>query len=288
MRARGQRTTWRAHPTLGMTQLDSLVNGWKSHFWAADREVTWLRSELEHSLWLQAHTLLVGRIDAIGRTRAGELFFGEWKTSSPRDKKSWKETWRLNPQSLTYGVLAESLYPDCHTFTVRKAFKEAVPTFDHAWFHYSKEELAMWRTQLCQLANEIRAYREMEMKPWPLNLKYCHQFGLSYVCPFFKEGCNRLNWDAEPVGTAPRVSHLETERRLNESDEKAFNREELVVLDATRVATWLGCRERFRREYVVNIVGTETEALRLGSDFHEAMAAYYDSLVAAREGCERG
>lgn len=269
-----------------MTQLDSLVAGWKSHFWAADHEVQWLRSELEHSLWLQAHTLLVGRIDAIGQTPAGELFFGEWKTSSPRDKKTWKETWRLNPQSLTYGVLAEALYPDCHTFTVRKAFKENVPTFDHAWFHYSKEELAMWRTQLCLLSNEIRAYRKAETKPWPLNLKYCHQFGQNYICPFFKEGCNRLKWDAEPAGTVARISHLNVERRLNGIEaegSKAFNWDELVVLDATRVATWLGCRERFRREYVTNIVGAGSEALELGKEFHEQMATYYDSLV-SKEG----
>ena len=89
--------------------LANMTNGWISHFFSADRELRWHFAELEHSLWLTPNTLLVGRMDAGGENEAG-LFFGEWKTANPRERNTWKQVWRMNPQSLTYGVLANDYF----------------------------------------------------------------------------------------------------------------------------------------------------------------------------------
>src|ERR1022692_1428599 len=120
------------------------------------------------------------------------MFFGEWKTSSPRDKNSWKQTWRLNPQSLTYGVLAAASYQDCARFTVRKAFKTATPTYDHAWYSYSPAELEHWRQELVGIANEMREYLKDGVEPWPTNYSHCFQYGLDYACPFFEPACSKM------------------------------------------------------------------------------------------------
>jgi hypothetical protein len=92
-------------------------------------------------------------------------------------------------------------------------------------------------------------------------------------------------WEIDPAG-AKREPHLEIERRLNEPDVQANppysftkNAPDLVVLDATRVKEWLGCREKFRREYVHNVATPMTEALQLGIDFHDEMGNYYQGLV---------
>jgi hypothetical protein len=283
--------------------IDALVNGWAQHFYSADRDIQWLRSEVEAHTWLTPSTLLIGRIDAFGKDANGQLFFGEWKTSTPRDKNTWKQTWRLNPQSLTYGVLAETVYPGCNRFMVRKAFKTPVPSYDHAWYSYSPAELTMWREELIRIAYEIRAYQRKPFPHWPLNLSACHQFGTAYVCPFFEPACSQLNWAAKPADALVRVSHLDLERSLMDpllpldipganpaslnggvsSDKEGLpaRPHDLVVLDATRVKTWLSCRERFRREYVENVAVplVEGSALDTGINFHELLAQYYKGMV---------
>lgn len=280
-------------PVAHTAQLVNLVQRWIEHFWSADHEIEWKGTEEELSLELAPDVLLVGRTDARGVNAEGENFFGEWKTANPRGAKHWKQVWRLNPQSLTYGVLYESL--GIRSFCVRKAFKSNPPIFDHAWFTYTPEELAMWRGQLVTLAHEIRVYRRKgnfspeeerllrpivtewpHNAPWPLNPNACFQYGPAYVCPFFETGCSKLNFETDPLAPK-REPHLEIERQLRLNGGR--DAEDLVVLDATRVSTWLGCRERYRREYEENVATEKGEALELGIQFHGALGSYYRGLI---------
>ena len=259
--------------------VDSLASGWVSHFWSADHSLTWHWAELEHSLWLTPNTLLVGRMDAGGENENG-LFFGEWKTANPRERNTWKQVWRMNPQSLTYGVLANDYFKrtlgrGCSQFTVRKAFKSSPATYDHAWYSYSNAELNHWRGQLIRIGAEIRA---AGAGPWETNWDNCFKFGINYACPHFEDGCSKMKWDI-PMDAVRRVSHLEIERRLNATERDIKG---LVVLDATRVKTWLTCRERFRREYVENVATPVGEALQIGIDFHEAVGRHYQTLASLR------
>lgn len=300
-----------------MNDLVNLVNGWRAHFWSADREITWVGAEEEASVWLTPNTLLMGRLDARGISPTRERFFGEWKTANPRERLSWKNVWRLNPQSLTYGLLADALDPGCRRFTVRKAFKSDPPSYDHAWFAYSDTELAMWRAEVIRIADEVRGYHSaalckatgkhehpilgmddaMQLReagaviPWPLNLSNCFRYGEKYACPFFKDGCNKQDW-VTTHGLIARVPHLDVERRLNAPDNLTggylidrlndgieTRLDDVIALDATRISTWLGCRERYRREYVDNVVGPPGEALTLGIEFHAAMGTLYKGMV---------
>lgn len=262
------------------TDIPALVQGWCSHFASADREIEWLAAEIEHEVWLNENTVLMGRMDALGLSQGP--FFGEWKTSNGRDRATWKQTWRMNPQSLTYGVLADDWFQrergtPCRRFTVRKAFKPGRShigmAYDHAWFSYSADELAHWRAELVRIAGEIRTYGA---GPWPTNFSHCFAYGPNYACPFFESACSKLDWSRRPADALVRISHLEKERALGE---RCLNVSDLVVLDATRVAVWFACRERFRRTYIENVDVTPGEALRDGIDFHERIGAYYGALV---------
>ena len=263
-----------------MILAESLVQGWITKYWDADHEIDWLDSEIEHSVELTSNVLLMGRIDAVGRDVQKELFFGEWKTSKPewRSRKGeWKQTWRLNPQSLTYGVLIQDKYPGCSKFTVRKAFKSDPPAYDHAWYRYSTEELEHWRRQLIRIGNRIRTSSE---GPWETNFNACFKYGSKLPCPWFEPACSKLNWSGKPDDATPRISHLELERRLNEPDPVTqYKREDVIVLDATRVATWLDCHEKFRREYMENISPAPSEAMEIGKNFHDLLGEYYRQLA---------
>lgn len=271
-----------------IANLSNMVNGWISHFFSADREIKWHFAELEHSLWLTPNTLLVGRMDAGGENESG-LFFGEWKTANPRERNTWKQVWRMNPQSLTYGVLANDYFQKtmgrgCDQFTVRKAFKSNPATYDHAWYSYTPEELEHWKCELINIAIEIRNYRDLDedfphATNWPTNWDSCFKFGINYACPHFETGCSKMNWEIDPIAPK-RISHLDIERGLNASESPS----DLVVLDATRVKTWLTCRERFRREYVENVATPMTEALQIGINFHETIGAHYTQLVNQQKG----
>jgi len=230
--------------------LDSLVRGWRSHFASADQSIEWLHSELELQAELAPGVWLVGCVDAVGKT-GGELFFGEWKTANPREKKTWKQVWRMNPQSLSYGVLAAARWPGMERFTVRKAFKEQVPTYDHAWFRYSQAELAHWRRQLRQIAKEIQEYNKghlwtdadtgergivMGMKPWPTNFARCFKFGTSYPCPFFEPTCNKLDWAGVPAGST--VGGDPTWSMTGQRARILAGNPEAIILSPTTVADW--------------------------------------------------
>jgi hypothetical protein len=252
--------------------LDSLVNGWKRHFSAADQSIDWLHAELPLEVELAPGIWLAGCIDAVGRDSSGELFFGEWKTANPREKKTWKQVWRMNPQSLTYGVLCASRWPDLRRFTVRKAFKEQYPSYDHAWFRYSDAELNHWRGVIIQIGIDIRNWMERP-EPWETNFKNCFRYGVNYPCPFFEPACSKQDWAAVPAGstsggdpgwsfTAQRAAHPGC-----------------IVLSATTISEYLDCRESYRRKYVELVTPVKGEALVLGGNFHDAMASHYNGLI---------
>jgi hypothetical protein len=116
--------------------------------------------------------------------------------------------------------------------------------------------------------------------PWPLNLSNCFRYGEKNACPFFHPNCNRQDWTSIAPGITPRIPHLDTERRLNGLDGKQQPYgPDVIALDATRIKTWLDCRERFRREYITNQVGPPGEALQIGIEFHEMMGTLYKGMV---------
>ena len=253
--------------------LDSLVRGWKAHFASADQSIEWLHSELELSAELAPGVWLAGCIDAVGRT-GGELFFGEWKTANPREKKTWKNVWRMNPQSLSYGVLARNRWPEMVRFTVRKAFKEQVPTYDHAWFRYSQAELTRWELELIRVAGEVKQYGSYA--PWPTNWSRCFRYGEKYACPFFDVACNLQKWSgvsaAWTVGGDPTWSFTGQRAAILARDPHA------VILSPTTVADWFDCREMYRRKYVELVTPAKNDAVLLGGEFQHELGTYYGSM----------
>jgi hypothetical protein len=270
--------------------LDSLVAGWKRHFAAADATIRWGGASERLELELAPGVWLVGELDAWGHNAQGELFFGEWKTANPREKRTWKQVWRMNPQSLSYGVLAAARWPGMERFTVRKAFKETVPTYDHAWFKYEQTELVNWTIELNRIASEIRAYKQGQFgdstfipaEPWPTNWKRCFMYGPNYACPFFETACNKQNWAAIPSGAAnggdPTWSATQQRERIQATDPDA------IVLSPTTVADWFDCREMYRRKYVELVTPAKGDALLLGGQFHDALSEYYSTLASACRG----
>lgn len=251
-----------------------LVEGWRQHFYSADRELQWLHVEQDATLELAPGVVLMGKLDAIGRTPDGDVFFGEWKTSGGRDKKTWKDIWRMNPQSLSYGLLARTLYPDCHRFTVRKAFKTAPPSYDHAWYSYTPGELKHWHDEVVRIAHEIQVYQAkaaVYTGPWPTNFNSCFTYGVNYACPFFASACAKQEWDGKPIDALVQVSPMR-QQLIEKWGSHA------ILLSPSAISTWLSCRERFRREYIDNLRMPPTEALTLGGDFHAAMDSYYKEL----------
>jgi hypothetical protein len=255
--------------------LDSLVAGWKRHFAAADAAITWRGASERLEMELAPGVHLVGELDAWGDDANGELFFGEWKSANPREKKTWKQVWRMNPQSLSYGVLAAARWPGTRRFTVRKAFKEQVPTYDHCWYRYSDAELEHWRNQLIEIAGDIR--RLNGQVPWQTNWNRCFKFGVNYACAYFECACNKLDWAATPAGSTlggdPSWSATQQRAAIREKEPDA------IVLSPTMVSDWLDCEELFRRNHVELVTPAKNESLVLGGEFHQALGEYYTSLI---------
>lgn len=233
-------------------------------------------------LWLTPNTLLLGRVDARGRTGDGHEFFGEWKSLSNykgRYIDDEKLKWRTDPQALTYGVL---LSGECSRFTVRWAIKpddkgKHPPTCAFEWYSYTPTEVEHWRTQLIEIADEIRQWRLSPRRPWRTNFSNCYRYGIRYACPFVDD-CNNQAW----VRTiTPRVPHLEIERKIkNELDKYP---PDLVILDASRVDDYLACPQAYRRKWEGDGYSEESEALTVGKDFHAAIAAHITRLIQAKE-----
>jgi hypothetical protein len=269
------------------SMVDSLVSGWIEKYESADRQITWLEVEKEFSIYLDEHTLLVGKIDAIGRTKDGDTFFLEIKSQKappPYKKFEWKQTYRMNFQTLTYGVVVDLLYPGTRRFTVRKAFKSSPPAFDHEWFSYSTEEIEWWRSELLNIAEEIREWRKSGLTPWAPNFgHHCFKYGPKYVCPYFESACSKLNWNGIPPSHIPRVSHLKIEQGLIAGNLGTFNQKidkRLVILGASRVDTYRGCNERFRRDHEGEgaLMEPMNENLQIGSDLHKLLEQWYLKL----------
>jgi hypothetical protein len=269
---------------------ESLVEGYLQYFAAADASITWIAAEQEHSLWLDDQTLLVGRIDAVGATEEGEQFFLELKTEKLPWKTridEWRVTWKMSPQSLTYGVLAEAAYPNLRRFTVRKAYKSSPPQYAYEWYRFQPAEVTWWKGELIRIAGEIRSRRAEGVKgvPWSPKFGACFKYGAQYVCPRFHPACSQLKWDAEIANAVPRVPHLEVERNFLAENVGSFGqpmRKGVVVLDATRVDKWLDCSERYRGEYELGQREPEGEALAIGSDFHNLLRLYHAGLIKPR------
>jgi hypothetical protein len=278
------------------SMVDSLVEGWVKHFGPADRSITWLDVEREFSINLDEHTILVGKIDAIGRTKDGDTFFMEIKSQKapPAYKKfEWKQTYRMNFQTLTYGVVVDLLYPGTRRYSVRKAFKSTPPTFDHEWFSYSTEEIEWWRSELINIAEEIRRWRSSRVIPWAPNFgHHCFKYGPNYVCPYFESACSKLDWNGVPENHLPRVSHLEIERKLiaeNLGIAAQKLDKKLVILGASRVDTYRGCNERYRRDHegsalVEPLMEPMNEALETGAGMHKLLEQWYLKLKKEQAG----
>jgi hypothetical protein len=258
--------------------LDSILVGWKRHFASADATITWGGASERLEMELATGVHLVGEVDAWGTDANRELFFGEWKTANPREKKTWKQVWRMNPQTLSYGLLVTSRWPTMRRFTVRKAFKEQLPTFDHAWFRYSDAELEHWHRQLLGIAGSIAAYQVNPwLKPWQTNWNRCFKYGVNYACPYFECACNKLDWAARPAGATlggdPTWSATSQRAAILQRNPSA------IVLSPTMISDWLDCEELFRRNHIELVTPPKNESLALGGEFHGIVGKYYQGLV---------
>ena len=255
---------------------EALASQFIGDFWAANHEIEWLAVEEERHLWLDTDTVLVGRVDARGRTSDGDLFFGEWKSagaSKARRMAEVKATWRRDPQALTYGVL---LGGETRRFTVRWALKTPRPTTDFEWYTYTHDEIIHWRVQLMEIADEIRAWRAAQNVTWRTNFGNCYRYGIKYACPFVAE-CPFT----ETPGS-PRIPHLQEEANIkaNWKLDNAFSlSDELVVLDASRVGDYLACPESYRRKWEGAGFQEQNENLTIGSDMHTLIASHLRSLI---------
>lgn len=260
-----------------------LVEGWLRYrkFTEADAKFEILHVEPEMFLWLDPLTLLIGRVDLIAKDAMGNGFFGEWKTMNPRRADEWRVGWRMSPQALTYGVLTsgglvvgseDAVLPKLSRFHVRVAFKSTPPSYDWDWFVYDQPELDHWRSEVLEVAGDIRGRRlNNPAGPWMPNFTYCDRYGRRYLCPYFGNNCSKLAFN-NTQGYLPKVSHLEFERASSFADNR------VVVVDASRIETYLNCHERYRQEHEQRITVPPDEALEIGSAFHAGLAAYYRQL----------
>lgn len=252
-----------------------LAEAFERDFWSADREITWLAVEEERQLYLSSNTLLIGRIDARGITSDSEPFFGEWKSLNPNRARYMNEVkmqWRTSPQALTYGVLCEKL---ANRFCVRWVIKSSPPRTDFEWYTYTQAELDHWKRQVLQIAGEIRNYRAAGIVPWRTNFTNCFRYGVKYACPFFADGCSKL--DFSRVHGDNRIPHLDFEREYRQlhPDEDSS----LVVLDATRISDYLLCPESYRKKWEGLGYQETNEALTVGGDFHDQVAERLGKLI---------
>lgn len=270
------------------TQAQLYGAGWISHFYSQDASLKWLHSEREHSLWIDDKTVLVGRIDAEGE-EYGEPFFADWKTLSARmarrvgEVKAEKE---FDPQSLTYQVLL----PKTKRYLFRWVCKTDPPTYHYQWYDCSDKARSWWLNLVKNVAAHIHADLDRDhspdldgigQQPWMTNLNACKsKYGPAYDCPFLA-GCAKQNWNYSLPAMQPRGSHLDIERSWQAKAK--FGEKLPLVLDATRISTWLSCNERYRREYQDGPDGTglrlpSDPAKDVGTDLHNILDKYYGGL----------
>jgi hypothetical protein len=257
-------------------EAERLATAFIRDFWSANHDIRWLRLEHERMLWLDKHTVLVGKIDAIGKTMDGEMFFADWKTASKKKARfmdTEKRQWRMNPQALTYGVLLND--EKIWRFTVRWALKTDPATTNFEWYEYSDAELAFWQSELLKVAQQIRSLRGTQ--PWPVNLHHCTRYGETYACPFRDEGCWKKNFEHVPESMKPRGDgHLKIEALIRH--DYVGSLADLVVLDASRVSDWMACHEFYRRLWEDEGLTESSEALTIGTDFHLLIDAHLEQI----------
>jgi hypothetical protein len=266
------------HTTASMgveAQAQSLALGWMRHFQQQDKSLLYTKAETAHFRLLEGspRILLVGIIDA-----EGDDFFSEYKTASPRGQKTWKKEWLLSTQALTYGLLTQSE----KRFLVRKAFKLATPVYDHEWFAFDPRDLEMWLRQVQLIGREIVNYNQNISTPWPLNTEHgCFAYGPNYPCYFWQSGCTKHNFDGPIPGSVDFENFPEFtgDNKLALTNEIALHKPD-IVLSSTRIKTWQRCREMYRR--LQTLAFPPSEAMILGSRFHELIAAYNRTLIAKR------
>jgi|HubBroStandDraft_4_1064222.scaffolds.fasta_scaffold94992_3 hypothetical protein len=265
-------------------QAQSLALTWKAHFAGVDANLRFERVEEARFLQLSDDVWLVGIVDA-----EGDDWFGEWKTSNPRAAKTWKREWAMSVQALTYGLLTGGK----KRFLVRKVFKSAQPTCDHEWFQFGEGELEMWRDQVLMMAGEINEYKKRTYfghygangGPWPLNLEHgCFAYGPNYACPFWAEGCSKLDFKSLPKEATPAGdNYLAWGEFQGENLQKWIKLREAypnaLLLSASRIKDWQRCRESYRRKHVEGIVMPPSEAMLIGSRFHSLIAEHYRSMT---------
>jgi hypothetical protein len=266
------------------SQAQSLAFGWVRHFAAADAALPYTHYETARVLQLSDTVLLAGIIDA-----EGDDFFAEFKTASPRGAKTWKKEWLLSPQALTYGLLTGGK----KRFLVRKAFKSATPSYDHEWFEFGPHDLIGWQQEVLMIAAEIKTYRDAGFTRWPLNFEHgCFAYGPNYACPYWEHSCSKFRFDGPAVGATLESAYPGSGGATDTFDEfRGDNRLVLtdamnaapnsIILTATRIKNWMRCREKYRRDQTTSF--EPSDALLLGSRFHELIANYNRTLIAKRE-----
>lgn len=287
---------------------ESLAQVYIKDFWAANHAIRWLGLEQELHLWLSSNTLLLGKIDGTGINSSNLPFFLENKTGSKnkaRFREDEKKRWRMNPQALTYGVLLggpqfnakpytndseiNPLWEPVRTFTTRWAFKTDPPTTAFEWYTYTEAEISWWTDQLLEIADDIRRQRFYQLERssarakseihWPTNLYHCSAYSENYRCQFRDAGCWKLKFDYVPDGMTPRTeSHLQIENDMKTQLDDLPMRNDVVILDATRVADWINCHELYRRLWEGDGLHRENEDLEIGKDFHLLISAHLDII----------
>lgn len=264
---------------------NELAETYRRDFFAADQSITWTASEQELHMWLSPNTVLMGTIDAQGITESGDPFFCDFKTISPfyagkqgARMEEVKAQWKIDPQSLSYGVL---LGDKCHRFTVRWIIKGNPVTTDFAWYDYTSEELGWWKIQLIRIADEIRTLRYKQASfvsfpNWPTNLTACARYGWSNRCPLYDEGCSKLDFNYRP-NLPPRDHHIELEQKIRA--EFSGNPDDLVVLSSSSVEVWLSCQQKYKHFYEGEGLTETSGALQLGTDTHKLLSGHINSLI---------
>jgi hypothetical protein len=273
-----------------------LAKAFITDFWGANHEIKWRAVETEASLWLSPNTVLVGKRDALGLSPDNSEFFADWKTASKSKagygkwaaakKLQLKAQWRMEPQALTYGLLSSEI---TRNFTVRWVFKTEPATTDFEWYTYNESELDWWRGELLDCAEEVR-WRRAKNK-WPTNLKNCTRYGEDYRCPLRDEGCHQRNFDFVPqTWTKKTGSHIAIENEfkatgvLGGRENMAINANspDMVVLDASRVADWLGCRFYYKRIWEDGFENSN-EDLEIGKAFHSIIGSHLGQIMAEQK-----
>ena len=76
----------------------------------------------------------------------------------------------------------------------------------------------------------------------------------------------------------PRIPHLMIEREQNSLDKAKLARD-TVVLDASRIGDYLECPEAYRRKWEGEGYQEESEALVIGTDFHQIVSQNISTLM---------